>query len=36
MTAWYSVPMRSDPEVQRRELDPFRRLRLLADAYGLT
>ena len=35
MTAWYWVPMR-DLEVQERELDPFRRLRLLADAYGLT
>jgi phosphotransferase family enzyme len=35
MTAWYWVPMR-DLEVQERELDPYRRLRLLADAYGLT
>jgi hypothetical protein len=34
MTAWYWVPMR-DREVEQRALDPFRRLRLLADAYGL-
>jgi hypothetical protein len=33
MTAWYWIPMR--PDSIDDDLDPFRRLRLLADAYGL-
>jgi hypothetical protein len=33
MTAWYWVPMR--PAAFDRGLDPFRRMRILADSYGL-